>query len=77
MLREQRPALPAGMVSIGSVAGAPSGAAQLALNLARAPRELGRILKPLEHETTVRMDQPQLEALASLVAPNLVQNAVR
>lgn len=59
-----------------SMAGAPSGSAQLGLKLARRSRELGRIAKPFEHETTVRMDQPQLEAFAPIVTPGLVQNAV-
>ena len=56
---------------------APPGAAQLALHLPRALRELDCIAKSLEHEAAIRVDQPQLEAVASRIAPNLVQNAVR
>ena len=63
--------------STSSMTRAPSRSAQLALNLARAPGEFGRIVKPFEHLTAVRMDHLQLEALAGLVAPNLIENAIR
>jgi hypothetical protein len=47
------------------------------LNLARASRELGRILEPFDLAAAARVDQPQLEAAASVVMANLVENAVR
>ena len=56
---------------------APPGAAQLALHLPRALCELDGIAISFEHEAAIRVNQPQLEAVASRIAPNLVQNPIR